>query len=86
MTESPAAPTVAAWTGREVRALRIARRMSLREFAEHLGVSQRVVSKWKAPEALTKPRPVNQQALDTSLALANAETHARFRTLRRRRR
>ena len=40
--------TVLQWTGREVRALREARRMSVREFAAHLGVSDRMVSKWEA--------------------------------------
>jgi transcriptional regulator with XRE-family HTH domain len=33
------------WTGREVRALREARRTSVREIAAHLGVSDRMVSK-----------------------------------------
>ena len=35
-------PTVPLWSGREVRALREARRMSVREFAAHLGVSDRM--------------------------------------------
>jgi hypothetical protein len=39
MTVAPAGTTVAVWTGREVRALRLARRMGVRELAAHLGVS-----------------------------------------------
>jgi len=36
------------WTGRETTALRTALRLSLRDFAEHLGVGARTVSKWEA--------------------------------------
>src|SRR5262245_7658145 len=70
--------TVPQWSGREVRALREARRMSVREFAAHLGVSDRMVSKWEAGGVGIRPRPVNQAALDTSLAQAPAEAKARF--------
>ncbi|RSN14791.1 hypothetical protein DMH25_07535 [Streptomyces sp. WAC 01325] len=41
-------PLVTKWTGREVKALREAVRMSLMEFAEKLGVSDRIVSRWEA--------------------------------------
>jgi hypothetical protein len=58
--------TVDRWSGREVRALRDAKRMSLREFAAHLGVSDRMVSKWEAGGERIHPRPVNQATLDTS--------------------
>lgn len=58
------------WSSREIRALREARRMSLREFATHLGVSDRSVAKWTGPTARVLPRPVNQAALDTSLCMA----------------
>lgn len=70
--------TVQHWTGREVRALRAAQRMSIREFAEHLGVSGRMVSKWEAAGTQIRPRPVNQAALDTVLARATADVRARF--------
>ncbi|HEX6873789.1 MAG TPA: helix-turn-helix transcriptional regulator, partial [Micromonosporaceae bacterium] len=70
--------TVSRWSGREVRALRQARRMSVRDFAAHLGVSDRMVSKWEAGGEGIHPRPVNQEALDTSLARASAEVRARF--------
>ncbi|MFD9614826.1 SUMF1/EgtB/PvdO family nonheme iron enzyme [Streptomyces sp. NPDC059083] len=70
--------TVKRWTGVEVRALREARRMSIIEFAAHLGVSDRMVSKWEAGGAKISPRPVNQAALDTSLARLNGEARVRF--------
>lgn len=70
--------TVQQWSGAEVRALRTARRMSLRDFAAHLGVSDRMISKWEAAGFRIQPRPVNQAALDTSLAQAGADVHARF--------
>lgn len=59
------------WTGREVKLLREARRLSVREFAAHLGVSDRMVSKWEGGGANIRPRPVNQAALDTSLRRAD---------------
>jgi Sulfatase-modifying factor enzyme 1/Helix-turn-helix domain len=70
--------TVPQWTGREVRALRAARRMSVREFAAHLGVSDRMVSKWEAGGEAMRPRAMNQAALDTSLAMATADARTRF--------
>lgn len=71
------------WSGTEVRALREARRMSLRDFATHLGVSDRMVSKWEAGRARIHPRPVNQAALDTSLARADHDVQERFSLLLR---
>jgi formylglycine-generating enzyme required for sulfatase activity len=73
--------TVPQWSGREVRALREARRMSVREFATHLGVSDRMVSKWEASGEAIRPRPMNQAALDTSLAMATPEARTRFNQL-----
>ena len=70
--------TVRNWTSAEVRVLREARRMGVREFSEHLGVSDRIVSKWEAAGRHIRPRPVNQAALDTSLAMASADVRARF--------
>ena len=52
--------------------------MSVREFAAHLGVSDRMVSKWEAGGSTIRPRPVNQAALDTSLARAAVDVRARF--------
>ncbi|WP_422771997.1 helix-turn-helix domain-containing protein [Plantactinospora sp. WMMC1484] len=70
--------TVQRWTGRETRALRHALRMSIRDFAQHLGVSERTISKWEAGQAETCPRPEMQAALDTALTLAPDEATARF--------
>jgi hypothetical protein len=66
------------WTGAEVRLLRHARRMSVRQFAEHLGVSDRMVSKWEAAGSAIHPRPVNQQALDESLRRCSPFERNRF--------
>ncbi|MFD4406578.1 SUMF1/EgtB/PvdO family nonheme iron enzyme [Nocardia sp. NPDC058499] len=66
------------WTGADVRAMREARRMSIREFAAHLGVHERLVSKWEAGGTRVTPRPVNQAALDTSLARLDAAERIRF--------
>jgi transcriptional regulator with XRE-family HTH domain len=70
--------TVPYWSGREVRALREARRMSVREFAAHLGISDRMVSKWEAGGDTIRPRPLNQAALDTSLSMASSDVRNRF--------
>ncbi|MFC0099941.1 DUF5919 domain-containing protein [Micromonospora marina] len=72
--------TVQKWTGRETRMLRHALRMSIRDFAEHLGVSERTVSKWEAGRDAVQPRPEMQAALDTALARAGNEAHRRFRS------
>jgi len=73
--------TVPQWSGREVRALRAARRMSLREFADHLGVSRRTIAKWEAGGRAISPGPENQEALDSSLALAGPDVRARFTSI-----
>ncbi|NNH75454.1 XRE family transcriptional regulator [Nocardia uniformis] len=52
--------------------------MSIREFAAHLGVHERLVSKWEAGGNRVHPRPVNQAALDTSLARSDDVVRARF--------
>lgn len=74
-------PTIKIWSGHEVRALREAKRMSIRAFAGHLGVSERMVSKWEKHGEDIHPRPVNQQALDTSLAASGADVQVRFENL-----
>ncbi|MEV6007436.1 hypothetical protein AB0M29_11565 [Streptomyces sp. NPDC051976] len=70
--------TVHQWTGLEARALRSALRLSVRAFAEHLGVGMRTVSKWEKLLADTEPRPDTQAILDTALARASTDAHARF--------
>ncbi|MEU9758080.1 helix-turn-helix transcriptional regulator, partial [Streptomyces althioticus] len=71
-------PLVTKWTGREVKALREAVRMSLMEFAEKLGVSDRIVSRWEADGERATLRMVNQAALDTLLAKADKDAQGRF--------
>lgn len=71
-------PLVTKWTGREVKALREAIRMSLMEFAEKLGVSDRIVSRWEADGEYASLRMVNQAALDTLLAKADQDAQGRF--------
>lgn len=66
------------WTGAEAGALRRALRMSLREFADRLGISHRVVSRWEAGGRDLTPRPVNQQALDTLLEWSDSGARQRF--------
>lgn len=72
---------VPVWSGIEVRALREARRMSVRGFAKHLGVCDRMVSRWESGGAGLRPRPINQAALDTSLRTADPDTQARYAQL-----
>jgi transcriptional regulator with XRE-family HTH domain len=66
------------WTGVEARRLRLARRMSVREFAAHLGVCDRLVSKWEAGGQRMRPREVNQAALDESLRRCTEVERRRF--------
>jgi transcriptional regulator with XRE-family HTH domain len=73
--------TVHHWTGLEARALRRALRLSVRAFAQSLGVATATVSKWESKLAATEPRPDTQAILDTALARADASVHLRFETL-----
>jgi formylglycine-generating enzyme required for sulfatase activity len=52
--------------------------LSLVEFAEQLGVSDRIVSRWEKAGGGSQPRPVNQAALDTLLERSDANVHGRF--------
>ncbi|MEV4264569.1 helix-turn-helix transcriptional regulator [Kribbella sp. NPDC049584] len=69
---------VQAWSGREVRALRESQRLSIREFAQRIGVSERMVSRWEAGGANIRPRPINQEGLDSLLAAASDDEKSRF--------
>ncbi|MDH6143279.1 transcriptional regulator with XRE-family HTH domain [Kitasatospora sp. GP30] len=68
------------WTGLEATALRKALRLSVRAFAQCLGVAERTISKWEALGAATHPRPDTQAILDTALAQADSAVHLRFET------
>jgi transcriptional regulator with XRE-family HTH domain len=70
--------TMDRWSGRETRLLRHALRLTVRDFAEDLGVSPRTISKWEAGGAAHEPRPELQAALDTMLARATDEQRERF--------
>jgi transcriptional regulator with XRE-family HTH domain len=70
--------TVGRWTGRETRALREALRMSVRAFAEHLGVTTATVPGWESRAAPAPPRLATQAVLDQALKLADVDAKARF--------
>ncbi|CAO5187444.1 Transcriptional regulator [Frankia sp. AiPs1] len=70
--------TVVRWSGRETRALRAARRMSVRAFAAHLGVAVASVSNWERRGAGIRLRDETQEILDRDLALADMDVRARF--------
>ncbi|MFE0023376.1 orotidine 5'-phosphate decarboxylase / HUMPS family protein [Amycolatopsis sp. NPDC059021] len=72
---------VAQWTGREARALRVAQRVSIRDFASRLGINDSAVSSWERRGAEAQLRHETQQALDTVLADAPADVQARFALL-----
>ncbi|MGH3961934.1 MAG: hypothetical protein ACRDRY_01565 [Pseudonocardiaceae bacterium] len=75
--------TVDRWTGREAKLLRQALRLSIRDFAAHLGVGARTVNKWEARQADITPLPYMQEVLDTALARASDEARARFAAVAR---
>lgn len=70
--------TVRRWSGHEARALRLALRLSIRAFADHLGLAARTVSKWEQHGMATHPRPDTQAILDTALGRADDEAKRRF--------
>jgi transcriptional regulator with XRE-family HTH domain len=70
--------TVRQWTGHEARALRIAKRMSVRLFAEHLGVAPAAVSNWEKRRGDARLRYETQQMLDTDFALSPDDVRERF--------
>jgi transcriptional regulator with XRE-family HTH domain len=70
--------TVYHWTGREAKLFRQALRLSVRDFAAHLGVGVRTVNKWEARQADITPLPHMQEVLDTALARASDDAKARF--------
>lgn len=70
--------TVVKWTGREARALRKARRMSVRDFARHLGFNDAAVSNWESRGDQARLRHNTQEVLDTDLAQAPNDVQERF--------
>jgi transcriptional regulator with XRE-family HTH domain len=66
------------WTGREARILRQALRLSVRGFADYLGLAPRTIARWESLGQARTPRPEQQQILDTALARASESERARF--------
>lgn len=52
--------------------------MSVREFAQHLGIPPRTVSKWEQAGSAREPRPHMQAMLDTALHRAGGAARSRF--------
>lgn len=73
--------TVPRWTGREARAIREARRMSVRAFAAHLGVAPGSVSNWEARREVIRLRGETQEILDRDLSRASDDVRQRFAAL-----
>jgi formylglycine-generating enzyme required for sulfatase activity len=71
-------PLVTLWTGREVKALRAAMRMTLIELAAEMGVTDRMISRWEEKGTAIQPRMANQAALDRLLSNADEDVHGRF--------
>src|SRR4249919_1762473 len=69
------------WTGAQARALRVALRMTVRDFATRLGVAPRTVAQWEARGDTIRPRPELQATLDTALSRASEDERTRFRLL-----
>jgi transcriptional regulator with XRE-family HTH domain len=72
---------VATWTGELTHHLRVALRMTVEEFAQHLGVAPRTVANWER-EPANAPLPRTQQLLDTALTRSPDDARARFAALR----
>ncbi|GAB7184488.1 hypothetical protein ATKI12_4319 [Kitasatospora sp. Ki12] len=72
---------VIVWTGLEARALRLACRKSVRDWAAILGMSVRAVSNWERLGASTRPRPDTQAIFDTVLRQSDPGARFRFEAL-----
>lgn len=70
--------TVVRWTGREVKALREALRMSGRDFANYTGLSTSAIADMEAKGDHAQLRHATQQVLDHALAKASDEATQRF--------
>lgn len=65
------------WTGRDICTLRLALRMTNGEFAEHLGVAPRTVSKWNTHQHHVTV-PELRRAQDTDLDRATGPAWERL--------
>lgn len=66
------------WTGAEAHALRQALRLTVRAFAQELGVAPRTVAKWDAGQGNVTLRMDTQAILDSALSHAPEEAQSRF--------
>lgn len=66
------------WTGFEAVALQEAMRLSVRQFAEKLGIDTTTINNWRTGLGTVRPRNKTQQILDTTLRL-HADQHDRDR-------
>ncbi|MGV9383593.1 helix-turn-helix domain-containing protein [Nonomuraea sp. NPDC003707] len=73
--------TVVEWTGAEAAALRKALRLSVRAFADFVGVAVRTVAYWEDLGALTRPKQDTQALLDVALRRADDDAHRRLESL-----
>lgn len=72
------ASVVGQWTGRELKALRLARRLSQRRYAAHLGLSDVALSAAERKGAAMVVRMETQEILDTDLEQASESVRERF--------
>jgi transcriptional regulator with XRE-family HTH domain len=72
--------TVQRWSGHEARLLRTAMRLTQRQFAELLDVSERAIAKWERGGREYEQRSLTQGLLDTALARADDDARTRFVT------
>jgi len=73
---------VETWTGRAACLLQQAMRLTNEAFAEHLGISERTISRWHAQPDMTHRSEV-QQILDTAYEQAGETVQRRFALLLR---
>jgi hypothetical protein len=73
------------WTGLEATLLRLARRMTVRAFANHLGITSRMVTKWSTGGRSLQPRLEYQALLDESFRRCTEGERERFVRLLRER-
>lgn len=72
------ASVVGRWTGRELKVLRLARRLSQRQYAAHLGMSDVALSNAERKGSEAVLRMETQQILDTDLEQASGTVLERF--------
>jgi hypothetical protein len=72
---------VGRWTGLEATLLRLARRMTVRQFSDHLGITSRMIARWSNTGRSIQPRTEYQLVLDESLRRCTDSERQRFEQL-----